>query len=276
MWKYKFTWAPKNVVLAGQGKSSVYLQNGKKITVPYSELFLNTTPINSSKLGKLEAYPNRDSLQYKEIYNLSTAETVLRSTVRYPGFCAAWWVFVRLGMTNNKKILSATAKMSYCEYVQLFLPKKENDTVEKNFQKFLNLNDKQDVWKKLLELDIFSTSKKIGINKATSAQILEKILKESWTLASNETDVVVMKHSVSYLLNNKKETIHSELILEGVNNLETAMAACVGLPVAMAAILILKNKINVRGVQIPIYEEIYEPILEELKLNGIGFTETHA
>jgi saccharopine dehydrogenase-like NADP-dependent oxidoreductase len=129
------------------------------------------------------------------------------------------------------------------------------------------------VWYKLLELDIFNADKKIGLKNATPAQILEKILSDSWTLAPEDKDMIVMYHKIGYSLNNENKQIDSTMICIGDDQTYTAMAKTVGLPVAIAALKILKGIISTPGVQMPISEEVYLPILKELEENGIVFHE---
>jgi saccharopine dehydrogenase-like NADP-dependent oxidoreductase len=129
------------------------------------------------------------------------------------------------------------------------------------------------MWDKLLELDLFNPNKKVGIKNATPAQILEKILTDSWTLQPKEKDMIVMYHKFGYELNGKKQQIDSKMVCIGEDQTYTAMAKTVGLPVAMATLLILNGKIKTPGVQLPIRKEVYLPILKELEENGIIFKE---
>jgi saccharopine dehydrogenase-like NADP-dependent oxidoreductase len=134
--------------------------------------------------------------------------------------------------------------------------------------------DQDDImWDKLLELDLFNPNKKVGLKNATPAQILEKILMDSWTLQPNDKDMIVMYHKFGYELNGKKEQIDSKMVCIGEDQTYTAMAKTVGLPVAMATLLILNGKIKTYGVQLPIREEVYLPILKELEEYGVVFKE---
>jgi saccharopine dehydrogenase-like NADP-dependent oxidoreductase len=132
--------------------------------------------------------------------------------------------------------------------------------------------DQDDImWDKLLELDLFNPNKRVGLKNATPAQILEKILTDSWTLQPNDKDMIVMYHKFGYELNGKKEQIDSKMVCIGEDQKYTAMAKTVGLPVAMATLLILNGKIKTPGVQLPIREEVYLPILKELEEYGVVF-----
>ena len=129
------------------------------------------------------------------------------------------------------------------------------------------------MWAKLIELDLFNPTKKIGLQNATPAQILQKILQDSWTLAEDDKDMIVMQHLFGYEINGEKKQIESSFVVKGENQTYTAMAKTVGLPVAIAALKIVKGEIKTPGVQLPISKEVYEPILKELEENGIVFKE---
>ena len=126
--------------------------------------------------------------------------------------------------------------------------------------------------KKLKWLGIFE-KKKIGIKNATPAQILLHILEQKWQLDPEDKDMIVMKHEFQYEENNIKKQMSSSLVVRGIDNTHTAMSITVGMPIAIVTKLLLNNKISVRGVQLPIVKEIYEPVLEELKEHGVRFIE---
>jgi saccharopine dehydrogenase-like NADP-dependent oxidoreductase len=130
------------------------------------------------------------------------------------------------------------------------------------------------MWDKLVELDLFNKNKIVGLKNATPAQILEKILTDSWTLQPQDKDMIVMYHKFGYELNGEQKQIDSKMVCIGDDQTYTAMAKTVGLPVAMATLQILNGKITTPGVQLPIKEEVYLPILKELEEFGIHFKET--
>jgi len=163
--------------------------------------------------------------------------------------------------------------MSYREFTNSFLPYNPNDSVELKIRYLLRIEQDDVVWDKLLELDLFNNDKKIGIKNATPAQALEKILSESWTLMPDDKDMLVMYHKFGYVLDGHQRQIDASLVVIGENQTHTAMAKTVGLPVAIAALHILKGNIKKPGVQLPIDSEVYEPILTELEQHGIRFIE---
>ncbi|MCF6182817.1 saccharopine dehydrogenase family protein [Lutibacter sp.] len=273
LWNYKFTWNPRNVVLAGQGGAAKFLQEGKYKYIPYQKLFRRTEILHINNYGKFEGYANRDSLKYKSIYGLDDILTLYRGTIRRVGFSRAWNVFIQLGMTDDSYTIEDSENMSYRDFTNSFLAYNPNDSVELKLRYYLKIDQDDEVWGKLLELDLFNPNKKIGLKNATPAQILEKILKESWTLEKDDKDMIVMQHLFGYEVNGKKEQIKSSMVCIGDDQTYTAMAKTVGLPVGIATLKILNGEIKTPGVQLPISKEIYEPILSELKENGIIFTE---
>ena len=273
-WNYKFTWNPRNVVLAGQGIPAKYIENNKYKYIPYNRLFQNTEKIKIEKYGQFEVYPNRDSLKYREIYSLNNIKTMIRGTIRKVGFSESWNMFVKLGLTNDSFKISNSENMSFKEYVNCFLPYDDKLSIEEKLQRVLSISKGDENWEKIKEIDILSSNKKIPLKNASPAQILEYILKDAWKLEKKDKDMIVMYHEFGYetsLGENKK--IISTMVCKGIDDTYTAMAKTVGLPLAISSILLLNNKINLTGIHTPIDKEIYNPVLKELEANGINFEE---
>ena len=273
LWNYKFTWNPRNVVLAGQGGAAMFIQEGTYKYIPYNKLFRRTEFLKVNDSGNFEAYANRDSLKYRSVYGLNDIPTMYRGTIRKVGFSRAWDIFVQLGMTDDSYTIEASENMSYRDFVNLFLGYSPSDSVELKLRSYLKIEQDDVMWAKLVELDLFNPKKKIGLTNATPAKMLQKILEDSWTLQKDDKDMIVMQHLFGYELNGKKHQIESSFIVLGENQTYTAMSKTVGLPVGIAALKILKGEIKTPGVQIPINKEVYEPILKELENYGIKFTE---
>ncbi|WP_242117276.1 saccharopine dehydrogenase family protein [Aestuariivivens sediminicola] len=273
LWNYKFTWNPRNVVLAGQGGAAKFLQEGTYKYIPYHRLFRRTEFLDIDGFGRFEAYANRDSLKYQSAYGLDNIKTLYRGTMRRVGFSRAWNIFVVLGMTDDSYTLEDSETMSYRDFINAFLPYHHTDSVELKLRHALKIDQDDIVWDKLVELDIFNADKKVGLKNASPAQILQKILMDKWTLAEDDRDMIVMYHKFGYELNSKKHQIDANMVVLGENQTYTAMAKTVGLPVAMVTLAILNGHITTPGVQIPITKEIYDPILKELREFGIRFKE---
>ncbi|WP_339887442.1 saccharopine dehydrogenase C-terminal domain-containing protein [uncultured Flavobacterium sp.] len=273
LWNYKFTWNPRNVVLAGQGGVAKFIQEGTYKYIPYNKLFRRTEFLEVEGFGRFEAYANRDSLKYRSVYGLDNALTVYRGTMRRVGFSRAWDVLVQLGMTDDSYTIENSENMSYRDFTNSFLPYHPTDTVEIKLRYIQKIEQDDIIWDKLVELDIFNSDKKVGLKNATPAQILEKILTEQWTLQAEDKDMIVMYHKFGYELDGKKHQIDSTMVCLGDDQIYTSMAKTVGLPVAIATLKILNKEITTYGVQMPITKEIYLPILKELESYGVNFNE---
>ncbi len=276
LWNYKFTWNPRNVVVAGQGGAAKFLQEGTYKYIPYHRLFRRTEFLEIDGFGRFEMYANRDSLKYQTVYGFQDIKTLYRGTMRRVGFSKAWNIFVMLGMTDDSYTIDNSENMSYRDFVNSFLHYSHSDSVELKLRHALKIDQDDIFWDKLIELDIFNAKKMVGLKKATPAQILQKILMDSWTLQEDEKDMIVMYHKFGYILDGKKLQIDATMVTIGEDQTYTAMAKTVGLPVAMATLQILNGKIKTPGVQIPISKEVYQPILNELENYGIVFNEKKA
>lgn len=273
LWNYKFTWAPRNVVLAGQGGVSKFIQEGKYKYIPYQKLFRRTEFMEIEGFGRFEGYANRDSLKYRSIYGLDDIPTMYRGTLRRVGFSKAWDMLINLGMTDDTYTIEDSENMTYRDFTNSFLAYHATDSVELKLRHYLKIDQDDIIWDKIVELDLFNATKKIGLKNATPAQMLEKILSEAWKLEENDKDMIVMYHKFGYELNGKKEQIDSSMVSIGNDQTYTAMAKTVGLPVAIASLLILNKKTTKTGVLLPIYKEFYNPILLELENYNIHFIE---
>jgi saccharopine dehydrogenase-like NADP-dependent oxidoreductase len=273
LWNYKFTWAPRNVVLAGQGGAAKFIQEGTYKYIPYHKLFRRTEFLEVEGYGRFEGYANRDSLKYRSVYGLDDILTLYRGTIRRVGYSKAWNMFVQLGMTDDTYIIDNSETISYREFTNLFLPYHPTDSVEIKLRLQLGIEQDDIMWDKLMELDLFNAKKIVGLKDASPAQILEKILNDSWTLQPGDKDMIVMYHKFGYEINGGQKQIDSKMVCIGDDQTYTAMAKTVGLPVAMATLQILNGNIKTPGVQLPINKEVYLPILKELEEFGVIFKE---
>jgi saccharopine dehydrogenase-like NADP-dependent oxidoreductase len=270
-WKYKFTWNPRNVVLAGRGIAK-YIENGHYKFIPYHKLFQRTQTIEVDGYGSFEGYANRNSLNYRSIYGLEDIPTLLRGTLRREGYCKAWDVFVQLGMTEDTYPLINLSEMNWNEYTRTFLPEYGTST-EEALCEYLGLDPQGEIFKKLEWLGLFS-DEKIGANDGgTPADVLLSLLEKKWSLDKDDKDMIVMQHQFEYTQNGEQKRRTSSMVIIGDDSTYTAMAKTVGLPLGIAAKLVLQGKIKLKGVQVPTQKEIYQPILEELEKVGIEFKE---
>ncbi len=271
-WNYKFTWAPRNVVLAGQGTAQIII-NGMYKYIPYYKLFSRLLRVHVLDYGEFEAYMNRDSLKYRSIYGLEKIPTMVRGTLRRPGFSKSWNIFVQLGMTDDTYTLENSENMSYGDFIETFLRFHPELTLEQNVAQYLGLEEDSMPMYRLRWLGFFNGKKKIGLKNATPAQILQKLLEEKWKFEKDDRDMIVMQHQFGFLEKDHKRKIVSSMVVEGDDHTHTAMSKTVGLPVAIAVKNILNGKLNLSGVHIPTQKEIYVPVLDELENYGIKFIE---
>lgn len=270
-WRYKFTWNPRNVVLAGQGGSVKFIQEGKYKYIPPHMVFRRTEFMTVEGYGRFEGLANRDSLKYRSAYGLDDVDTLYRGTLRRPGFARAWDCFVKLGMTDDSFTIKNTDQLSFRDFTNLFLAYNPFDSVELKLMHYLNIPQDSDIMDKLQWSGIFS-QKTFPFNEGTPAQCLEYILRQVWTLEESDKDLIVMFHKVGWEKDGKEYMIESSMGVEGENAKHTAMATTVGLPLAIAAKNILHENIATPGVQLPLTPEWYNPILEELESDfGISF-----
>lgn len=270
-WNYKFSWNPRNVVLAGQGVAR-FIRNGDYKYIPYHKLFTRLEPIEVKGLGPFEGYANRDSLSYRQVYGIENIPTLLRGTIRRKGYSQAWNVFVQLGMTDDTYPLTGVEKMSKRDFLNTFLPYDEQASVEEKLCRYTGIEEGGEVFNKLAWLGFFE-KEPLHMEKATPAQAMQKILEEKWQLSPEDKDMIVMQHKFEYRLKGEEKEIVASMACIGDNPQRTAMAKTVGLPLGIAAKLLIEGKISRRGVCVPITPDIYEPILAELAEEGIQMEE---
>jgi saccharopine dehydrogenase-like NADP-dependent oxidoreductase len=270
-WNYKFTWNPRNVILAGQGVSQ-FLHNGRFKYIPYHKLFSRTEDLNILDLGAFEIYPNRDSLKYREIYGLENIQTMFRGTIRRKGFSEAWNVFVQLGLTDDTYIIEDSKNITYRKFINSFLPYDKGMKVETKISNILGIAEDSEIMEKIKWTGIFD-EEVIGLEKATPAQILQHLLTLKWKLDPEDKDMIVMHHIFDYEYKGDNKHLTSTMVVKGTDQVYTAMSITVGIPAAIATKLILTGKITRKGVQVPIVKDIYEPVMEELDAYGVKFIE---
>ncbi|SHK49635.1 saccharopine dehydrogenase C-terminal domain-containing protein [Hymenobacter psychrotolerans] len=277
-WKYKFTWNPRNVVLAGQSTAK-YLENGHARYIPYQHLFARTEPIEVPGYGSFDGYANRDSLSYRAPYGLDDIPTILRGTLRRAGYCAAWHALVRLGLTDDSVHLGNTASLTWRELVESYLPvavPRATSETELAVQcaDYLGLALAGPEMQRLQWLGLF-TAKPVGLADATPAQLLERLLTEKWQLQPHDHDMIVMQHLFEFELAGVRHRSTSSLVVLGDDATHTAMAKTVGLPLGMAVRRLARGEVSQRGVVMPTSAALYQPILAELAADyGIRFEET--
>lgn len=271
-WNYKFTWNPRNVVLAGQGTAQ-YLKNGKLKFIPYNRLFEEYEVFDFPGLGEFEAFLNRDSLLYSDVYGLGDIPNVVRGTIRRRGFCDAWNALIKIGLTDGSFPILNAGKMTYHELMESYVrPELTSGSVKERVAQMIGENSDSPIIKKLEWLGLFR-KKKINLPFATPALILEKLLLNKWQLKSRDKDLILMFHEFIYKLDGQKRRTTCSLVLKGDNKQQTAIAKLIGLPMGILVRMLMEDKITSKGVHIPVMKDIYEPVLEELEQYGLRFVE---
>lgn len=272
LWGYKFSWNPRNVILAGAGGSAKYIDGGITKYIPYHKLFQRTVQVNVPGFGSFDGYANRDSLKYRSHYGIDGIPTMKRGTLRKAGFSIAWDAFVQLGCTDDSFIMEIGADATWSDYINAFLPPSAGRNTRTNLAYYLNLDPAGPVMAKLDELRMFG-QEPLGRSGLSPAGMLQHLLEQRWVLGPNDKDLVVMWHRFRYKLGDTTKEIHASLAVIGTDRLHTAMARTVGLPIALACKLVLNGKLKDRGVLLPLKPAIYVPVLDELELNGVVFHE---
>lgn len=270
-WHYKFTWNPRNVVLAGQGGAAFFKENSELKFIPYSQLFKRTERFNLGKYGFFDGYANRDSLKYRARYGLFDLETIYRGTLRRPGFCQGWDIFVELGLTDDTYVLTESKALTPRQLLNAFLPYHPTRSVEEKFKLFLR-QDRLNLFPLFEEIGFFNSDVCLSTQDASPAVLLQELLMKNWSLESDDIDMLVMYHEFEYEHQGKRFKCKSSMVSMGEDSTYTAMSNTVGLPIAIMAKQIL-NGFQKPGVHIPVDKAIYIPVLAELEQYGITFME---
>ncbi|MEL6864264.1 MAG: saccharopine dehydrogenase C-terminal domain-containing protein [Bacteroidota bacterium] len=271
-WHYKFTWNPRNVVLAGQGTAQ-YLERGKYKYIPYNRLFSQYRLVDIQGMGIYEMYANRDSLLYRDIYGLSDVPNILRGTLRYRGFCDSWDALIKIGLTDGSYPILESGNLTYHSLMEAYLgPINQSGSVKERMADFLGEKSDSEVMKNLEWLGLFS-KRRIKMEHATPALLLENLLLQKWALHVNDRDMIIMQHELEYELAGETHELISTLVLKGKDDKDTAMSRLVGIPMGIFVKLVMQGKISSTGVNIPVMKEVYDPVLEELQEFGIVFKE---
>jgi hypothetical protein len=273
-WHYKFTWNPRNVVLAGQGTAK-FLQDGVYKYIPYQQLFKRTDSFHIEGYGDFEGYANRDSLKYIALYGLQEVKTMYRGTFRRPPFCAAWDIFVQLGCCDDSYEMESQKALTHADFLRAFVPANTKD-LKADFLSFLKKQGAETLLDIFDWLELFDEKQSFPFKQGSPAKHLQYILERKLVLKPGDKDLLVMLHKFHYSVNGRNMELISSLAVEGEDEVHTAMAKTVGLPIAIATKLILQGKMQRKGVVIPLFKDIYEPILEELVALNIQFTEKEA
>lgn len=269
-WQYKVSWNARNIVMAG-ASGAVYKEKGKVKELTHEQLFDHTKTIQVPGLGKLAFYPNRDSLGYMTAYKLEELATFMRATLRYPDFCEGWNALIKLGLTDDSRKIT-TDTLTYANWATQLVTAGEG-TPEENMAQFLGVSNKSKVIRQLKFLGLLQPEV-INLGEQTNAGILQFLVENKLKMEATDKDMIVMMHELEFERRNMATRMHSYMIVQGEDNIHTAMAKTVGLPLGIMAKMILQDKVTLTGLQIPVMPEVYNPVLKELEEYDIRFEES--
>jgi saccharopine dehydrogenase-like NADP-dependent oxidoreductase len=259
--RYKFSWSPKGVVMAGNN-DALFLRHGKIVSVPSQDLFRDPFRVDFPGVGELEVYPNRDSLAYRDIYGIPEAQTVYRGTFRYKGWCETLDLMKRLGLISYEKI--DMTGMTFRDLVEKRISELKVPIEGPAFSYAV------DALKWLGLFDNMPMNRTID----SAFEVVSDRMIEKMSLGVKERDMVVLQHTfLAGYPDGRKEVIRSRMLDFGSPATDTSIARTVALPAAIGVEMILNGRIRSKGVHIPVIPGIYNPVLDELEKIGVRMTE---
>ena len=262
---YKFSWAPRGVLMAGRN-SAMYLLDGRKVEIPNERLFHDMHILSIPDQGDYEAYPNRDSISYNDVYGLQGIQTIFRGTLRNMGWCDSMYNFGKLGLFSLDEI-DARGK-TYADMTRTLAAASEGEDLAAATAHKLGIPKESYPIRNLEWLGMFST-RSLDAERISPLDAMGNLMYEKLAFRPGERDMIVLFHDFrAEFPGGKKERIISQLIDFGIPNGDSSMSRTVSLPAAIGVHMILTGQITATGVLRPVTPNIYNPVLSELaKLN---------
>jgi len=267
---YKFSWSPRGVLLAGKNEAR-YLKDGREVVIPAADLFRSYETVTVPGLAAFEGYPNRNSVPYKDIYGVPEVLDMFRGTFRWPGWCETLKKIGEWGLLDAKESeWTGVTRRAY-------LARTAGLPDQADLRRELAARWKIDPAAKLLDrmawLGLFDDAPLPG-KSGSPLDLLEKMMLAKMQYGPRERDMIVLRHEFRAVFpDGTSERIVSTLIDYGIPGGDSSMSRTVGLPAAAAVNLVLEGRLKRTGVMIPVFPDIYGPILGELKSRGIVFRE---
>jgi len=267
---YKFSWSPKGVLIASRS-SAKYLKNGEVVDIPAERLFADPAQVEIPSVGTFEGYPNRDSVSYMDTYGFSNrVKDMFRGTLRNQGYCMLLTQMIRLGLIED----APQQDFSNTTYRGL-MEKMFNQPLEETIPAKLKVSAQESPLEAMKFIGLLS-DEPIEIESGSLMDMLADRMQKTLAYKPGERDMLLMRHDITfeYEGGKRKERVTAIMVDFGIPNGDSSMARTVSLPAAIGTRMLLEDKIRLRGVQIPVVADIYNPVLEELEKMGIGFKET--
>ena len=269
---YKFSWAPKGVVMAGNNDGN-YLRDGEIVHVPTADLFKNPIQLSFPEVGELEVYPNRDSLPYTELYGIPETNTIFRGTFRYDKWCEVLDAIKSLNLITYDKI--NLNGMSYANFMTRMIGEASSKNIKQKVAAKLNIASNSNPIQAMEWLGLFSEEKMNRI-KESPFDIVSDLMIEKMMIKEDERDMVILQHTfVAKYKDGRKEVVRSRMLDFGSLKTNTSIARTVALPAACGVEMMIEGKIKTMGVHIPVIPEIYNPILDQLEAMDIRMIEEY-
>ncbi len=271
-WCHKIVGNPQHLVLAGRNGAQ-YIENNRKIIVPYKELFRKSGQVTINGLGNLGYYPNDDATEFKELYDIPEADTLSRNILRNQNFIKGWGSLIQLGLTTlNDKI--DTTNLTVRDWIRRKLAFDGPDgELPLHIAKVLRVKIDSLVMRMLQTLGLWER-KPLPQGIFSSAYILEQLVGEKLAMDPWEQDLYIMQQEIVYTGKEKLSQVTNTLLLRGENKDHSALAKSFSLPIGILAQLIMTDRIKpIPGIQVPTSPNIYRPVLRNLEKHGISFVE---
>ncbi len=267
---YKFSWSPRGVLLAGTNEAR-YLKDGREVYIPGGDLFDHFEIQTVPGLGRLEAYPNRNSLPYLDLYGIAGARTMFRGTYRYPGWCRTLKALAALGYLGRED--RRLAGWSARDLTLALAGSPSGIDARTAAAARLETPPESDVLERMAWLGLFG-DEPLGMENGSPLDVLERLMLGRLRYRPGERDMILLRHVLEVRTRTGGlERVVSTLVDYGQPDGDSSMSRTVGLPAAAAAGLLLDGKLRSRGVLVPVQPEIYGPILADLARRGIAFRE---
>ncbi|KAF9244500.1 hypothetical protein BU15DRAFT_85883 [Melanogaster broomeanus] len=274
---YKFSWSSRGVLLALLNSAS-YLSEGKQLDIVGSDLMGYAKPYFISPAFAFVAYPNRNSVPFREFYDIPEAETIVRGTLRYQGFPEFIKALVDVGFLDATEKEWLTADLTWAEVTQRAIG--ANDPSEsslisriKAICKFPSDSESTRIISGFRWIGLFSTEK-VSPRGSNLLDTLCAQLEGLMKYETGERDLVMLQHKfVVEWADGTEQTLTSTLEQYGSPSGHSAMALTVGVPCGIATQLVLDGVFNTPGVHAPYTKEICDPIRVILESEGLGLIE---